>query len=191
MADVLTRVGWVDGQVVLAEDMIELEDNIEAALQEHNHGDGTVVPVLAQNIPAPTGSIGLPSNPNNDPTVSSLRDHLTNSAIHYRPNQNLPGWLTGTVSIPALSGDEPSYTVDVTLDPAFTNTNYWVLLSINYSNATVQELPDSAFLAAEILSASQFRIHARLIFNPFESHKAFQVVWTAIGASSGIDLSLI
>lgn len=191
MTDVLTQVGWVDGMTVLAEDMIELEDNVETALQAHVHGDGTVVAVLPQNIPAPTGSVGLPDNPGNLPSVSNVRDHLTNSAIHYRPNQNLPGWLTGTVTIPALSGDEPEYTVDVTLTPAFGSVNYWVLTSINYANATVNELPDSGFIGVEILSASQFRIHVRLVFNPFESHDAFNVVWTAIGASSGLDLSLV
>ncbi len=66
----LTKIGWVDGQVVLASDMIQLEDNIEDALQAHSHGDGNVVAIDPENIPTPTGSVGLPANPTNDPCES-------------------------------------------------------------------------------------------------------------------------
>ena len=180
----LTRVGWADGQIVLAEDMIALEDNFESAIKNHVHGNGTVAAVLPQNIPAPPGAIGLPSNPSYDPTVSNLRDHLLNTAIHYRPNQNLPGMLNGRVSIPSLSGDDPVHTVDVEMVPGFTTTAYKVFLSINYPNATVFDLPQGAFVGAEILTAKTFRVQVRLIFNPFGTHRSFEVVWFAVGASS-------
>lgn len=173
---ILTRVGWVDGMIVLAEDMLALEDNVDTALMTHTHGDGDVVPIDPAYVPAPAQAVG---------GVATLRDHLMSSAIHQTPNQNLPIWYTGFVSVPALQGDAPEWSTDVTLDPGFATTDYRVFLSINYSNASVQTLPDSCFYAVEILSTTQFRVHVRFIFNPFESHKALNIVWNAVGRDGG------
>lgn len=171
----LTRVGWLDGQIVLAEDLIQLETNIENAVRTHVHGSGgvdAVVPVLPENIPLVSALGGC----------LTLRDHVRNGQIHYSPNQNIPGWLWGTVEVPSLTGDQPEWFSDpVQLNPAFRTTAYKVFTDINYASGTVITLPDSCVVAPEILDAGSFRLHVRFVFNPFEAHQALQVVWFAIG----------
>lgn len=172
----ITRVGWVRGQVVLPEDLIALEDNAEAAINQHIHGANGVAAVPPENIPL-TNAVG---------GSTTLKQHVQNASIHFRPNQNLPIWYEGTITIPALSGDQPEWTSDnITLpNPAFTLANYKVFAHIHFGLTTLTKLPDYAQLVTEIISNRIFRIHARFVYNPFQSRNTtIPLVWIAVGSS--------
>lgn len=172
MPDVLERVGWTTAMPVLAEDMIQLEQNIEDALRTHVHGDGTVVAIDPALVPAPSGAVG---------GVATLLAHLLRSDIHFAPNTNLPNVYSGRVSVPSVNGGNAAYSVDVTF-PGYTLASFKVFSAISFpGGGVVSTPPEGACISAEVLTANSFRLHVKYPYNPFTTYPAIDVVWETHG----------
>ena len=181
MAFQLTRVGWTHAQIVDAEDMLQMETNIQAALLTHNHGADGVVAVDPFLIPAPSVAVG---------SVPTVGDHLANTSIHFRINQNVPAWYSGMLSIPPVNGANPEWSSDdiILPSPGFTTASYRVFANIHYAGVQVDVLPDYCQIVTEVIDASKFRLHARFVFNPFANRVGYlPVSWLAVG---GVGLSV-
>lgn len=178
MTDVLDSVGWVAAMPVLAEDLLQLETNIDNAIKGHVHGDGTVVAVDPALVPL-TGAVG---------GSATLAAHVANESVHYKPNTNLPNWFAGSVQIPALDGSNPTYSVDVTFT-GFNDASYRVFADIHYPQGSViDNLPDALQITTEVLTATTFRLHLRGMYNPYDNTQSLYVSWLAIGQSASSEL---